>query len=71
MEATWEGKGKQAEGGGADENQRNKASYLCAECAGGGEDIMGFVGEFIGFTPLSIALQLGHLSERQLCHPCR
>lgn len=65
------GKGKWAEDGEADENQRNKASYLCAECGGGGEDITGFVGEFVGFTPLPVALQLGHLSERQPHHPCK
>jgi len=54
------GKVKQAEDGEADENQRNKAPYLCAECGGEGEDIMGFVGDFVGITPLSVALQLGH-----------
>ncbi|KAM7113024.1 uncharacterized protein J5F26_004443 isoform 1-T1 [Ciconia maguari] len=37
------GKGKQAEDGEADENQRNKSSYLCAKHGDGGEDITGFI----------------------------
>lgn len=65
------GKVKQTEDGEANENQRNKALYLCAECGGGGKDIMGLGGEFVGFTPLSVALQLQHLSDKQSCHPCR
>lgn len=57
METTYGGKGKQAEDGEAE------VSYLCARC-GCGKD-MGFVGEFVGFTPLSVVLQL-----RQPYPPC-
>lgn len=64
METTYGGKGKQADDGEADDDQRNEVSYLCARC-GCGEHIMGFVGEFVGFTPLSVVLQL-----RQPCPPC-
>lgn len=54
METTYGGKGRQTEDGEAGEDQKNEASYLCAEC-GCGEDIMGFVGEFVGFAPLLLS----------------